>query len=113
MVLMRGVKVKRPALVCDIDGYVIIKIGEYEDMLHYYKELRKVFNSLDYARLNRELTGLGLPKVTIPIERTIELIELPGDQNIIDNIINNSGCLKKYLDGGHKKVTKINFEPIR
>lgn len=40
MVLMRGVKVKRPALVCDIDGYVVIKTGVYEDMLHYYKELQ-------------------------------------------------------------------------
>lgn len=112
MVVINNREIKRPAVVCDNIGYVILKVGEYEDMLHYYKVARKAYSMLDCSELNQLLESVGLPKIGVPVERTLELIELPQNQSVVDNILRKTGYLEEYLERYDKNVIKINFEPV-
>lgn len=113
MVIINGRKLERPAIVCDTDEYVVMKIGEYEDMQEFYKVARKALSSVNYKELNNKLKLMRLPNLNKPLERSIELIELPLNQEVVDNIFYNSGYLRNYLDRVvGDNVVKVNFEPI-
>jgi len=66
MVNVLGREIKRPTVVCDIDDYVVLKIGEYEEMDTYYKAIRKVFSSSNFKETNRLFNSIGLPKLSKP-----------------------------------------------
>lgn len=109
----KGLVFQQPALVFDSKDYIVLKIGELDDVKGYYNMIRKAFSMVDYKALNLFSEVSGLPTVTIPIERQIKLLELPNNCELINNILGNSGYLEKYLKEEElKNVTKINFDPI-
>lgn len=112
---IHGMKIKRPTVIFDNDNYAMLKIGEYEEIKEYYKTMRKSLNNIDYSKLNRKLSTMGLPALTKPLERSFELMELPRDQDLIDNVMHNMGYLKLYLgvlETPRNNVIQVNFEPI-
>lgn len=109
---IHGIKIKRPTVIFDNDNYAMLKIGEYEEIKEYYKTMRKSLKKIDYSKLNRKLNTMGLPALTKPLERSLELMELPRDQDLIDNVMHNTGYLKLYLGTLGNNVIQVNFEPI-
>jgi len=108
---IHGRIIKRPTVIFDNDNYAMLKIGEYEEIEEYYKTMRKSLNNIDYSKLNRKLSTMGFPALTKPLERSLELIELPRDQDLIDNVMHNTGYLKLYLGTPGNNVIQVNFEP--
>lgn len=113
MVNINGRELKRPAVVCDNDEYVVFKIGEYDEILEYYKFVRREYAKLDHKIINKSFEKLGLPSLDKPMERSIEIIELPANQELVENVIYNTGYLKGYIgENLGSNVIKINFEII-
>ena len=68
-------EVLEPTVVLDIDTGTLHKIGEYDDVESYYNELIEAYNSHGY----------------FDQANSIALFSLPKDQEIIDNVYNNTG----------------------
>mgnify|MGYP000850523915 CR=1 FL=1 len=86
---IHGRTIKRPTVIFDNDNYAMIKIGEYEEIEEYYKTMRKSLNNI--SKLNRKLSTMGLPALTKPLERSLELMEL------LNGGINNMKRLIKII----------------
>lgn len=72
-------KVNDPAVI--VDNNILIKIGEYNDMLEYLEVMKEKYYKGGY----------------IEFADNLSVIKVPKNQQEIDKIFNNSNYIDKYI----------------
>lgn len=75
-------KVSNPAIVFDKESGVYHKIGEYEIMKSYHEAAVVVYQRNEFYKMAEDLI----------------LLELPKDQEVLDNVFQISGYIKKFYE---------------
>lgn len=75
-------RVKEPAVVFDRETGTIYKIGEYEVMEEYFNRTQTLYRSQGFGDIADEMI----------------LMELPGNQQIIDRVFQISGYVKRLYE---------------
>lgn len=83
--------IKDEVAICyDKDGYILLKIGELNDILGYFEQSRE-----DYLKLETDIGS--------HMARNIAVITIPKNQELVDRIFSTTGYIEIYI----KRVEKI------
>lgn len=75
-------RVNRPTVVFDSETFTWHKIGELEDMIEYLHESRDAYSK----------AGLRA------MAKSLKLLELPQDQELVDNVFNITGYIRVVFE---------------
>ena len=83
-------EVKNPAVVADKSprgNYIMLKIGEREDMEKYYDTVVSNFEKMKFPQFAKDLC----------------LVDLPKEQEIVDRVFQTTGYIDRFIGENIKK----------